>query len=81
MGEQKTKTGTKSENAPPAKTTKAKDLKNEELDQSTEEVKDAIDELIEEKTEEEGDIIDLIDEILEENAEEFVKNYVQRGGE
>jgi ubiquitin-like protein Pup len=26
-------------------------------------------------------IIDEIDEVLEENAEEFVKNYVQRGGE
>ena len=25
-------------------------------------------------------IIDEIDEVLEENAEEFVKNYVQRGG-
>jgi ubiquitin-like protein Pup len=27
------------------------------------------------------DIIDEIDEILEQDAEEFVKNYVQRGGE
>jgi len=27
------------------------------------------------------DILDHIDEILEENAEEFVKNYVQKGGE
>ena len=26
-------------------------------------------------------LLDEIDEILEENAEEFVKNYVQRGGE
>jgi ubiquitin-like protein Pup len=26
-------------------------------------------------------IIDEIDDVLEENAEEFVKNYVQRGGE
>ena len=26
-------------------------------------------------------IIDEIDEVLEENAEEFLKNYVQRGGE
>jgi ubiquitin-like protein Pup len=26
-------------------------------------------------------VIDEIDEVLEENAEEFVKNYVQRGGE
>jgi ubiquitin-like protein Pup len=80
MGEQKTKTGTKSTSAPPVKTQKSKDLKNEELEQSTEEVKDAIDELIEDKTEE-IDLIDEIDAVLEENAEEFVKNYVQRGGE
>lgn len=26
-------------------------------------------------------IIDTIDGVLEENAEEFVKNYVQKGGE
>lgn len=26
-------------------------------------------------------LIDEIDEVLEENAEEFVKNYVQRGGQ
>ena len=28
-----------------------------------------------------GCLIEEIDEVLEENAEEFVKNYVQRGGE
>lgn len=27
------------------------------------------------------DIVDLIDDILEENAEQFIKSYVQRGGE
>ncbi len=27
------------------------------------------------------DLLDEIDEVLEENAEEFVKNYVQKGGE
>lgn len=26
-------------------------------------------------------LVDEIDEVLEENAEEFVKNYVQKGGE
>ncbi|MEE9518681.1 MAG: ubiquitin-like protein Pup [bacterium] len=26
-------------------------------------------------------LIDQIDEVLEENAEEFVRNYVQRGGQ
>jgi ubiquitin-like protein Pup len=27
------------------------------------------------------DILDEIDSVLEENAEEFVKSYVQKGGE
>ncbi len=27
------------------------------------------------------DLLDEIDAVLEENAEEFVKNYVQKGGE
>jgi ubiquitin-like protein Pup len=31
--------------------------------------------------EEMDDLLDEIDAVLEENAEEFVKNYVQRGGE
>jgi len=35
-----------------------------------------------EKTEGDLDeLLDEIDELLEENAEEFVKNYVQRGGQ
>ena len=32
-------------------------------------------------TEKIDDLLDEIDSVLEENAEEFVKNYVQRGGE
>ena len=27
------------------------------------------------------DLLDEIDEVLEENAEDFVKSYVQKGGE
>jgi len=27
------------------------------------------------------DLLDEIDEVLEENAEEFVRNYIQKGGE
>jgi prokaryotic ubiquitin-like protein Pup len=27
------------------------------------------------------DLLDEIDEVLEENAEEFIKSYVQKGGE
>jgi ubiquitin-like protein Pup len=35
----------------------------------------------EELKEEMDNLIDEIDEVLEANAEEFVKNYVQKGGE
>jgi ubiquitin-like protein Pup len=35
----------------------------------------------EEVTEKIDDLLDEIDTVLEENAEEFVKNYVQKGGE
>jgi ubiquitin-like protein Pup len=35
----------------------------------------------EELKEEMDNLVDEIDSVLEENAEEFVKNYVQRGGE
>jgi ubiquitin-like protein Pup len=35
----------------------------------------------EELKEEMDSLVDEIDAVLEENAEEFVKNYVQRGGE
>ncbi len=35
----------------------------------------------EEVVEKIDDLLDEIDTVLEENAEEFVKNYVQKGGE
>ncbi len=35
----------------------------------------------EETVEKIDDLLDEIDAVLEENAEEFVKNYVQKGGE
>lgn len=35
----------------------------------------------EELTERIDDLLDEIDSVLEENAEEFVKNYVQKGGQ
>lgn len=73
----KNKQGTKAETT--TKQTEAKDLKNEELDQSTEEVTEAIDKAIADK--DMDALIEEIDGVLEQNAEEFVKNYVQRGGE
>ena len=50
---------------------------------STEDGED-VDEAVEAVESDATDIDDLLDEIdtvLEENAEEFVKNYVQKGGE
>jgi ubiquitin-like protein Pup len=50
----------------------------------SEEDVEEVDETIETAESEAADIDDLLDEIdsvLEENAEEFVKNYVQKGGE
>lgn len=54
----------------------AKDVKNEELDAQVEDTLENIDEVLAVE-----DILDDIDDILEENAEEFVNNYVQKGGE
>ncbi|HEY2506018.1 MAG TPA: ubiquitin-like protein Pup [Streptosporangiaceae bacterium] len=45
--------------------------------QETEEVKERQDKL----TDDVDAILDEIDEVLEENAEEFVRSYVQKGGE
>jgi len=36
---------------------------------------------VEELKAELDDLLDEIDEVLEDNAEEFVKSYVQKGGE
>lgn len=40
-----------------------------------------IDTKVSEATEKIDELLDEIDSVLEENAEEFVKNYVQKGGE
>ncbi len=48
--------------------------------ETAEETVDTVDQG-EEITERIDDLLDEIDSVLEENAEEFVKNYVQKGGE
>ncbi len=52
-------------------------------DTGEEEVEDleTLDEEAETDLEELDDLLDEIDTVLEENAEEFVKNYVQKGGQ
>jgi ubiquitin-like protein Pup len=48
-----------------------------ELEQSTKEGEDRREKL----TDDVDAILDEIDEVLEENAEEFVRSYVQKGGQ
>ncbi|MDQ3951944.1 MAG: ubiquitin-like protein Pup [Actinomycetota bacterium] len=49
--------------------------KQDEAPQATEET------TTESKTEEVDELLDEIDEVLEANAEEFVRSYVQKGGQ
>ena len=50
-------------------------------EQTSEEVETDVVETAEADLGEVDDLLDEIDSVLEENAEEFVKNYVQKGGE
>jgi len=49
--------------------------------QETEAAQDSSSTRSEEVTDKIDDLLDEIDSVLEENAEEFVKNYVQKGGQ
>lgn len=55
------------------------DATNAELAQSTDETLANIDDVLEDQADEE--LLADIDDILEENAELFVNNYVQQGGQ
>ena len=50
-------------------------------EQTSEDVEVEASETAEADLSEVDDLLDEIDSVLEENAEEFVKNYVQKGGE
>jgi len=50
-------------------------------EREAEEVQDAQTSRGEDVADKIDDLLDEIDSVLEENAEEFVKNYVQKGGE
>lgn len=60
-----------------------KDLKNEELEKSTTDVLDEIDSALEDSVfvDDFDAVLDEIEDILEPNAEEFVRNYIQRSGQ
>jgi ubiquitin-like protein Pup len=55
------------------------DVTNPELDEKTSQVVDDIDDVLEEQLDLE--LLDAMDEVLEEDAETFVNNYIQKGGE
>jgi ubiquitin-like protein Pup len=56
---------------------KATEQTEEVVDETTTDVHERVEEL----TSDVDDLLDEIDEVLESNAEEFVKGYVQKGGE
>ena len=63
---------------------KDKTAEGAEIIKKADEAGAEIDKAIEAATTDKGEmdsLFDEIDEVLQENAEEFVKNYVQRGGE
>lgn len=55
--------------------------RGDDNEQAQAEVNDAVKERHEKIGEDVDDILDEIDEVLEENAEEFVRSYVQKGGQ
>ena len=55
--------------------------REEDIDDVTAEVNPEVAERVEQIGEDVDDLLDEIDAVLEENAEEFVRGYVQKGGE
>lgn len=74
--EQKKKTTGSSKSKQETQEVEAKDVKNEELEAQVEETLSDIDEVLAIE-----DVLDEIDDLLEHNAEEFVSNYIQKGGQ
>ncbi|MGH3097542.1 MAG: ubiquitin-like protein Pup [Streptosporangiales bacterium] len=60
---------------------KRTDRQHEEVEEAEVETGSDVQERQEKLTEDVDAILDDIDEVLEENAEEFVRQYVQKGGE
>jgi ubiquitin-like protein Pup len=55
--------------------------KTEETDEVQPEVSSDVQERNEKLTDDVDALLDEIDDVLEENAEEFIKGYVQKGGQ
>jgi ubiquitin-like protein Pup len=54
----------------------AEDVEDVAVEESTD-----VHERVEKLTDEVDDLLDEIDDVLEQNAEEFVRSYVQKGGQ
>jgi prokaryotic ubiquitin-like protein Pup len=55
--------------------------RTDEVDETTAEASSDVQERHEKLSEDVDAILDEIDDVLEENAEEFVRGYVQKGGQ
>ena len=53
----------------------------EDVEEVVEATASDVQDRVKELTEDVDDLLDEIDSVLEENAEEFVRGYVQKGGE
>ena len=53
----------------------------DEVEETVAETTTDVHERVEELTSDVDDLLDEIDDVLEQNAEEFVRGYVQKGGE
>jgi ubiquitin-like protein Pup len=58
-----------------------KSRRDEDIDEVLAEVDPEVTERVEQIGEDVDDLLDEIDAVLEENAEEFVRGYVQKGGQ
>jgi prokaryotic ubiquitin-like protein Pup len=58
-----------------------KSRRAEDIDEAVAEVNPEVAERVEQIGEDVDDLLDEIDAVLEENAEEFVRGYVQKGGQ
>lgn len=58
-----------------------KDRREEQVDEPAVEESSDVQERVGKLTDDVDSLLDEIDDVLEENAEEFVKSYIQKGGE
>ena len=58
-----------------------KNREEDEVEQTSDETSSDVQDRVGKLTDDVDSLLDEIDDVLEENAEEFVKSYVQKGGQ